>query len=90
MDIADSVQSITGPLWSPLLRAPGAAEKGGRWKDRDGVTRRDGGKKKKKKKRKRKEWEQKRAYKGEREEGLTRERDDAEEGGAECKNERRR
>ena len=46
--------------------------------------------KKKKKKRKRKEWEQKRAYKGEREEGLTRERDDAEEGGAECKNERRR
>ena len=45
---------------------------------------------KKRKKKKEKEKEQKRAYKGEREEGLTRERDDAEEGGAECKNERRR
>lgn len=69
MDIADSVQSITGPLWSPLLRAPGAAEKGGRWKDRDRVTRRDG---------KKRECEQRRAYKGEREEGLTLKRDDVE------------
>lgn len=69
MDIADSVQSITGPLWSPLLCAPETSQRG-----EDGKT--EGESDKENEREETKEGEQKRAYKGEKEEGLTLKRDD--------------